>query len=93
MEGQIKYFSNKVKLKKFIITKLLLYEMLNGFIWEKEDQNWTVKWQQTHNYQQLKEKNKKQKLSKQLEQEQNHRNEDHMEGYQWGWEGGEREKR
>ena len=24
-----------------------------------------------------------QKLSKQLEQEQNHRNEDHMDGYQW----------
>ena len=35
-------------------------------------------------------KNKtKSKLSKQLEQEQNHRNGDHMEGYQWGWEGGE----
>ena len=28
-------------------------------------------------------KNKK-KLSKQLEQEQNHRNGDHMEAYQWG---------
>ena len=27
---------------------------------------------------------KKQKLSKQLEQEQNHRNGDHMEGYQQG---------
>ena len=26
---------------------------------------------------------KKQKLSKQLEQERNHRNGDHMEGYQW----------
>ena len=26
---------------------------------------------------------KKQKLSKQLEQEQNHRNGDHMESYQW----------
>ena len=32
----------------------------------------------------------KNKLSKQLEQEQNHRNRDHMEGYQWG--GGGREK-
>ena len=32
MEGQIKYFSDKVKLKKFIITKPLLYEMLKGFI-------------------------------------------------------------
>ena len=30
----------------------------------------------------------KNKLSKQLEQEQDHRNGDHMEGYQWGgWEG------
>ena len=29
-----------------------------------------------------KEKQQKQKLSKQLEQEQNNRNEDHMEGYQ-----------
>ena len=26
----------------------------------------------------------KNELSKQLEQEQNHRNGDHMEGYQWG---------
>ena len=32
-----------------------------------------------------KKKHKKQKkLSKQLEEEQNHRNGDHMEGYQWG---------
>ena len=31
---------------------------------------------------------KKQKLSKQLEQEQNCRNGDHMEGYQWGGRGG-----
>ena len=29
-------------------------------------------------------KKQKLKLSKQLEQEQNHRNGDHMEGYQWG---------
>ena len=32
MEGQIKYFPNKVKLKEFIITKTLLYEMLKGLI-------------------------------------------------------------
>ena len=32
MEGKIKCFSDKVKLKEFIITKLLLYEMLKGFI-------------------------------------------------------------
>ena len=30
MEGQIKCFSDKVKLKKFIITKPLLYEMSKG---------------------------------------------------------------
>ena len=31
---------------------------------------------------------KQSKLSKQLEQEQNYRNGDHMEGYQWGGRGG-----
>ena len=31
-EGQIKCFSDKVKLKEFIITKPLLYEMLKAFI-------------------------------------------------------------
>ena len=35
---------------------------------------------------------KKQKLSQQLEQEHSHRNEDHMEGYQWGGREGEWEK-
>ena len=32
MEGQIKCFSDKVKLKEFVITESLLYEMLKGFI-------------------------------------------------------------
>ena len=32
MEGKIKCFSDKVKLKEFIITKPLFYEMLKGFI-------------------------------------------------------------
>ena len=32
MEGQIKCFPEKVKLKEFIITKPLLYEMLKGLI-------------------------------------------------------------
>ena len=32
VEGQIKCFSNKVKLKEFIITKPLLYEMLKALI-------------------------------------------------------------
>ena len=34
-------------------------------------------------------KQNKTKLSKQLDQEQSHRNGDHMEGYQWGGKGGE----
>ena len=37
MEGQIKCFLDKVKLKKFIITQPLLYEMLKGLIQEIED--------------------------------------------------------
>ena len=32
MEGQLKCFPDKVKLKEFIITKPLLYEMLKGLI-------------------------------------------------------------
>ena len=32
LERQIKYFLDKVKLKEFIITKPLLYEMLKGLI-------------------------------------------------------------
>ena len=32
MEGQIKCSPDKVKLKEFIITQPLLYEMLKGFI-------------------------------------------------------------
>ena len=31
-EGQIKCFPEKVKLKEFIVTKPLLYEMLKGLI-------------------------------------------------------------
>ena len=36
MEGQMKYFPYTVKLKEFIITKPLLYEMLKGLLYEKE---------------------------------------------------------
>ena len=43
MKGQIKYFSDKVKFKEFIITKPLLYEMLKGFIYKKEDKNMNSK--------------------------------------------------
>ena len=40
MEGQIKCFPDKVKLKEFIITKPLLHEMLKEFVQEKENQNY-----------------------------------------------------
>ena len=32
MEGQIKCFPDKVRLKEFVITQPLLYEMLKGLI-------------------------------------------------------------
>ena len=40
VEGQIKYFQDKIKLKEFISTKPLLYEMLKGLIYEKEDKKY-----------------------------------------------------
>ena len=40
MERQVKCFPGKVKLKEFTITKPLLYEMLKGFIREKEDKKY-----------------------------------------------------
>ena len=46
----------------------------------------------TNDRPQMKEKQWKQKLSKQLEQEQNRRSGDHMEGFQWGGIGGKRYK-
>ena len=39
IKGQIKIFSDKKKLKEFIVTKPLLYEILKGFILKK-DQNY-----------------------------------------------------
>ena len=40
MEGQIKCFPDKVKFKEFVITKLLLYEMLKVLVYGKGDQNY-----------------------------------------------------
>ena len=40
MGGHIKCFPDKVKLKEFIITQTLLYEMLKGLIYEKEDKKY-----------------------------------------------------
>ena len=43
MEGQIKCFPDKVKLKEFIITKPLLYEMLKGLTKKKKIKNMNSK--------------------------------------------------
>ena len=60
MEGQIECSPDKIKLKEFIIAKAL-FEMLKGLHLRKK--TWTVKWQQTHKYQQpnLKQKQKQTK--------------------------------
>ena len=69
MEGKIKCFSDKVKLKEFIITKPL-YEMLTGFIEKKQIKNMNSKNDSKltviNNHTENKNKSK---LSKQLEQE------------------------
>ena len=36
MEGQIKCSPHQVRLKEFILTKPLMYEMLNGLTYEKD---------------------------------------------------------
>ena len=43
MEGQIKCFPDKVKLKEFIITQCLLYEMLKGVPKKKKIKNMNSK--------------------------------------------------
>ena len=43
MEGQIKCFPDNVKLKEFIITKLLLHEMLKGFLLKKKLKTMNIK--------------------------------------------------
>ena len=40
MEGQIKCFSDKVKLKEFIITKPLFYEMLKEHLKKEDNQKY-----------------------------------------------------
>ena len=76
MEGQIKCFPDKVKLKEYIITKPLLYEMLNVTPKKKKKiNNMNSEMTTSSQLSTTEPKNKnKNKLSKQLEQEQNHRN-------------------
>ena len=91
IEGQIKCFPDKVKLKEFIITKPL-YEMLKGLMKIKTRNSKMTTNSQLSTTEPKNNKNKN-KLSKKLEQKQNHRNGDHMEGYQRGGGGEEWEKR
>ena len=93
MEGQIKCFPDKINLKEFTITKPLLYEMLKGLNLTKRrsktvNSKMTTK-SQLSTTEPKNQPTNKQKLSQQLEQEENHRNGDHMEGHQqerreWG---------
>ena len=68
MEGQIKCFPDKVKLKEFIITKPLLYEMLETYLRNRRSKAMNSK--MTTNSQlsttEPKKQKQKQKLSKQL---------------------------
>ena len=74
-----KVLHRQEKLKEFIITKLLLYEMLKGL---KKKKIKTVNNKMAKNiYQQL---NLKNKLSKQEEQRQNHGYGEHFDGCQTG---------
>ena len=93
MGGQITCFPGKVKLKEFITTEPLLYEMLKGLIKKKKIKNINSKLTTNSQLSTTVPKQKqKQELSKQLEQEQNHRNGDHVEGYQQGEGEGNRRK-
>ena len=68
IEGQIKSFTNKKKLKEFITTKPELYELLKGVLSEEKvnkDKNYE---QQIRNYQQVNLKTKETKIKKSEEQ-------------------------
>ena len=94
MEGQIKCFPDKVKLKEFIIITHLLHEMLKGLSKKKKKMKSTNTTMTTNSHLSTTEskQSNKNKLSKQLEQELNHRNGGHVEGYQLGGRGGEWEE-
>ena len=64
IEGQIKCFPDKVKLKEFIITKPLLYEMLKRLIYERKKIN-TMNSKMTTNSQLSTTESKTNKQSKQ----------------------------
>ena len=66
MEGQIQCFPDKVKLKEFIITRPLLYEMLKGLIQKKKKvKNMNSKMTTNSHLSTTEPKNQKQKQTKQ----------------------------
>ena len=68
MEGQIKCFPDKVKLKEFIITKPLFYEMLKDLFKKKKIKTMHIKMATNSQLSTTESKNKT-KLGKQPEQE------------------------
>ena len=79
MQGQIKCFPVKVKLKDIIITKPLVYKMLKVFTLKKDQ---TMNLRMTIHSQLSTIVSKKQ--TKQTEQKQNHTYGDYLENYQLG---------
>ena len=66
---------------------IIIWNVKGNYLRKRRSKIWTLKWQPkltAINNRTLKKRQKKINLSKLLEQGQNHRNGDHMEGYQWG---------
>ena len=96
VQGQIKCFPDKVKLKEFIITKPLLHVMLKvkSYLFKKKIKTMNIKMatnEQLSTTESREREKKKTKLGKPARQDQNHRNGDHVEGNQLG--GGKAENR
>ena len=85
MEGQIQCLPDKKILKEFIITKPLFKGI---YLRKKKIKTMNNKMTTNSQLSTTEPKKQKQKLSKQLKQEQNRRNGDHREGYQQGGGGG-----
>ena len=81
IEGQIKSFPDKKKLKKFIITKPLLYEMLKRLIKKNKVKTMNNKMAINTYLSTIESKNK---LSKQEEQRWKHGYREHFDGCQTG---------
>ena len=81
MEGKIKCFSDKVKLKEFIITKPLLHEMLKEVYKKKKMKTMNIK-KATNSQLSTTESKKQTKQTSRIGQ--NYRYGEHLEDYQLG---------